>query len=318
MIRVGTRYYDLALGPAPLPRPCASCGRAEGHATRTWMAPTVIGAPLFVFGDACTYKCAWCGTEMVAPPPRGAAPLPIQQRFGGAFLVAFALFAYGVWFVGDKAFTAYEHYRSDRALAAAPTASDDGEATKLASVKAEAKKALDDAEAAEKSCMSALLAAKPDMAADAAFWARTNIPTTPSRALAETPYYGFDSLASARDNASSVGGFACKVKDKTFLSQMLAASITTVADFEPLVPRVRAQIAACVPPPVVVVSKGGCKTDKHWCRVGLFWVEPTTKKVTAAVTEDAPWKGEDANEPGTRAAMDRVRQKLVSWKSASP
>lgn len=318
MIRVGIRYYDLALGPAPLPRACANCGRGEGHATRTWEAPTLMGVPLFVLRDACTYKCAWCGTEQVGPPPRGAAPLPVRQRFGVAILGAVLLGLYGVWFVGDAAVSAFDHYRyrareareqpeRDRRAAEAATEA------RLTAARADATKALAEAEESQKRCERAIAAVDPKRIADVPFWKRTPIATAPSRALAKTPYYGFASLAHERENAAALGGFACLVDGALGLKAALESSGSTAASLEPLTARVRAASASHAPPPVVVVSAGGCKTDRHWCRVAFLWVDLPTKAVVAEAFEEAPWVGEDQNEPGTDAARERLLRKVAGW-----
>jgi hypothetical protein len=170
------------------------------------------------------------------------------------------------------------------------------------------------AETSQKACMTRVLAKDPKRVAEIPFWARKKIETTPSPSLAATPYFGFDTLPAERDNAGAVGGFACAVPDVAELRTALSAETPSVDDLEALTRRVEAAVSAWRDPQMVVVSQGGCKTDEKWCRVAFYWVDLESKSIRAAATEDAPWVGEDRNEPNTKAASERLRAKVAGWK----
>jgi hypothetical protein len=276
------------------------------------MAPTLLGIPLLVHGDEVHFVCKWCGTDVVGPAPPGTPPIPLRQRFGLVFALAFAFAVYGVWFVGNRAMTFVDSRRNRVAAAPASTAPDPG--ARLGAARTRAQAALHGAETTQKDCESRVLAKDPSHVADIPFWARKKFATTPSPSLAATPYFGFASLSFERDNAAAVGGFACAVPDAAELSTALSAATPSVGDLDTLAKRVETAVAAWHDPQTVVVSKGGCKTDEKWCRVGFYWVDLESKTVRAAATEDAPWVGEDKNEPNTKAASVRLRATVAGWK----
>ena len=285
------------------------------------MAPTLLGIPLLVHGDEVHFVCKWCGTDVVGPAPPGTPPIPLRQRFGLVFALAFAFVVYGVWFVGDRAmtFVGSRRYRAAAAAeaaaaSAASIASASSPTARLGVARTRAQAALHSAETIQKDCETRVLAKDPSRVAEIPFWARQKFATAPSPSLAATPYFGFASLSFERDNAAAVGGFACAVPDAAELSTALSAATPSVDDLDTLAKRVETAVAAWHDPQTVVVSKGGCKTDEKWCRVGFYWVDLESKTIRAAATEDAPWVGEDKNEPNTKAASTRLRATVAGWK----